>query len=154
MNRNNFLGGNKKRLSIPMIVSLILYQGKKGGMSPYICYGEKAGYIYNPPTELGLFGGIQLIDSLGDVIHQQQDYCLNSNNVRQYWCNLICYNQQCWATDSDTFFSVDFNCDGGCSNGICIVTHDYTSFLFHKSSYLSGGSFSTFISSANSWVSS
>lgn len=40
----------------------------------------------------------------------------------------------------------------GCSGGQCIST-TYSDFMGYKSSYLSGGSFSSFISSANKWVS-
>ena len=136
---------------------VFMMKGKKEGMSPYTCYsdvGDAKAYLSPPyPTEPGPYGTIWVIDSLGDEVHRGQDYCLSSNSVRQYWCQLNCFNKQCWAVDSNTFFSVDFNCNGGCSNGICTVVYDYTYFISNKDSYLSGSDIlSTFITNANKWV--
>jgi hypothetical protein len=145
---------------VVIVVAVIMIRGrqeKKEGMSPYTCYSDvgnaKAAVLPPPfPAEPGPYGTIWVMDSLGAEIYRRTDSCLSSNSVRQYWCESSCFNKQCWAVDSNTFFSVDFNCNRGCLNGVCTNVYDHAQFISDKNVYLSGGDFAAFISNANKWV--
>ncbi len=71
-----------------------------------------------------------------------EDTC-NGNILSEYYCDGSNYIQR-----------DEYSCTGGteCINGACIIPSTYSDFTSFKSSYLSGGSLSAFISNANTWV--